>query len=182
MSPPHRKRHDSLDMSPPRRKRHDSPDLCPSRKSRLLPGSQSGTDLSPPRKKTRRPGETEGKTEGLGKGREGWKRGGEGQRKDARVQKETSNRGSLSPTHMSSGTKAGLQDAETLRRENAAAHAREQELYRSMDPSESGRGAETVYRDKMGRKINPKLERLKQKEEEKKKLEEEEKFMQWGRG
>ena len=51
-----------------------------------------------------------------------------------------------------------------------------------MDPSDSGRGAETIYRDKEGRKINPKLERLKQKQEEKKKLEEEEKFMEWGRG
>lgn len=51
-----------------------------------------------------------------------------------------------------------------------------------MDPSESGQGAETVYRDKHGHKINPKLERLKQKQEERKKMEEEEKFMEWGKG
>ena len=51
-----------------------------------------------------------------------------------------------------------------------------------MDPSESGRGAETVYRDKEGRRINLKLERLKKMQEENKKMEEEEKFMEWGKG
>ena len=76
----------------------------------------------------------------------------------------------------------GLQSAEVLREENAAARVREQELFQRMDPSESGRGAETVYRDKSGRKINPKLERLKQKQEEEKKLEEQQKFMEWGKG
>jgi pre-mRNA-splicing factor CWC26 len=83
---------------------------------------------------------------------------------------------------MSSGKKAGLQTAEVLRQENAEARAREEKLFRGMNPGESGRGAETVYRDKEGRKINPKLERLQKMQEEKKKLEEEEKFMQWGKG
>ena len=83
---------------------------------------------------------------------------------------------------MTSGKKAGLQSAEVLREESAAARTREQEMFRAMDPTESGKGVETVYRDKHGRRINPKLERLKQKEEENKKLEEEEKFMQWGKG
>ena len=83
---------------------------------------------------------------------------------------------------MSSGKKAGLQDAEVLRQENTAAREREEELFRRMDPGESGRGAETVYRDKEGKKINLKLERLKKMQEEKKKMEEEEKFMQWGKG
>ena len=52
----------------------------------------------------------------------------------------------------------------------------------TMDPSESCRGAETVYRDKEGRRINLKLERLKKMQEENKKMEEEEKFMEWGKG
>ena len=83
---------------------------------------------------------------------------------------------------MASGKKAGLQDAEVLRQENAAARARQEELFHNMDPSESGRGAETVYRDKEGRRINLKLERLKKMQEENKKMEEEEKFMEWGKG
>ena len=83
---------------------------------------------------------------------------------------------------MSSGKKAGLQDAEVLRQENAAAREREAEMFRRMDPSESGRGAETVYRDKEGKRVNLKLERLKKMQEENKKMEEEEKFMEWGKG
>lgn len=83
---------------------------------------------------------------------------------------------------MTTGKKSGLQSAEVLRQENAEARTREKEKFQAMDPSDSGRGAETVYRDKEGRKINPKLERLKQKQEEEKKLEEKEKFMEWGRG
>jgi pre-mRNA-splicing factor CWC26 len=83
---------------------------------------------------------------------------------------------------MSSGKKAGLQDAEVLRQENAAAREREAEMFHRMDPSESGLGAETVYRDKEGKRINLKLERLKKMQEENKKMEEEEKFMEWGKG
>ena len=83
---------------------------------------------------------------------------------------------------MTSGTSSGLQSAEVLRRENALAKEREEKLLQEMDSTVSGRGAETVYRNKMGRKVNPKLERLKQLQEEKKKLEEEEKFMEWGKG
>ena len=57
----------------------------------------------------------------------------------------------------------GLQNVELLRQEIADARERQREKFRVMDPSESGQRAETVYRDKEGRKINPKLERLKQK-------------------
>ena len=40
---------------------------------------------------------------------------------------------------------------------------------------------ETVYR-KDGKRIDPKLERLRKRKEEMKKMEEDEQFMQWGRG
>ena len=83
---------------------------------------------------------------------------------------------------MASGKKAGLQNAEVLRQENAAARERETELLNKMDTSQSGRGAETVYRDKEGHRINLKLERLKRMQEENKKMEEDEKFMEWGKG
>lgn len=55
-------------------------------------------------------------------------------------------------------------------------------MFATMDPSISGKGSETVYRDKMGRKKDIKLERIKRREEERKETKENEKFMEWGRG
>lgn len=51
-----------------------------------------------------------------------------------------------------------------------------------MDLVESGRFAETVYRDKSGRKVDLKLEKMKKEQEERKKQEEQEARMEWGRG
>ena len=62
-------------------------------------------------------------------------------------------------------------------RENA-----QEPLLHGLDSTMSGRHAETVYRDKEGRKIDPKLERIKAEQEERRKQEENEKFMLWGRG
>ena len=45
-----------------------------------------------------------------------------------------------------------------------------------------GKHAETVYRDKAGRKIDPKLEWVKRREEERRKMEEDATFMAWWRG
>ncbi|XP_068696582.1 BUD13 homolog [Montipora foliosa] len=55
-------------------------------------------------------------------------------------------------------------------------------MYSKMDPSTSGKGSETVYRDKMGRKKDIKMDRIKRREEERKELEDSEKFMELGRG
>ena len=153
---PRKQRHDSPDMSPPRRTRHDTPDLSPPR----LGGGAA--DLSPPRKKNR------------------WDKKRESDPK--REEEEQSVRRPASPTRVTAGKKTGLQTADVLREENAETRRREREQFRTMDPSVSGQGAETVYRDKQGRKINPKLEKLKKMQEEKKKMEEEEKFMEWGKG
>ena len=51
-----------------------------------------------------------------------------------------------------------------------------------MDASLSGRDAETVHRDKHGRKRDLKFEKLKQREKERKKMEDDAKFMEWGKG
>jgi len=48
-----------------------------------------------------------------------------------------------------------------------------------MDPSVLGKEADTVHRDKHGRRIDPKLEKLKK--EEKKKLNKKQ-FYEWRRG
>ena len=58
----------------------------------------------------------------------------------------------------------------------------EAEIFSKMDPSVSGKGSETVYRDKMGRKKDIKMDRIKRRKEERKEMEENEKFMEWGRG
>ena len=46
----------------------------------------------------------------------------------------------------------------------------------------TGRDAETVVRDKSGRRVDPKMERLRKRQEEQAKVEKEEQQMQWGRG
>ena len=51
-----------------------------------------------------------------------------------------------------------------------------------MDRGMSGRGAETVFRDKEGRRIDPKLEKIKQKHAEEEIAKQAEKYKKWGRG
>lgn len=80
------------------------------------------------------------------------------------------------------GRKAGLLSASDLKKENERKRVQEAEVFSKMDPSISGKGSETVYRDKMGRKKDIKMERIKRREEERKEMEDNEKFMDWGRG
>ena len=72
------------------------------------------------------------------------------------------------------GGKAGLQSGKEVK-------VQKQSL-KDIDDSVLGKGAETVYRNKDGKKIDPKLENLKKKEEERKKAEQDEQFYEWGRG
>ena len=188
LSPPRRSgRHDSPDLSPPRKSgRHDSPDLSPPRKS----GRHDSPDLSPPQRTSRvrhdtpEPGPLSGTHSSL---------------HDASLPKKPVTK-NTSPTpssmtdkdargrrhgggeRMMSGTKSGLQSAEELKRENALSRRKQEDFYKSLDPETSGRHAETVRRDKTGRKIDPKLEKIEQREKDRLKEEESEKFMQWGRG
>ena len=206
ISPPkRRKRHDS--ESPERGNRVSSPDLSPPRERRRndeqsslkkrsrwdnkMPSVQvkasavSPTDISPPRRRRRRHDSESPERGGrvsspdLSPPRGSSKKLGRWDSKAHSPQVRTS---AGSRTDGKPTKKVGLQSAADLRQENRLARQREEEMYQKTDPAVSGRGAETVYRDKEGKKINPKLERLKQKQEEKKKMEEEEKFMEWGKG
>ncbi|KAG0053519.1 Pre-mRNA-splicing factor cwc26 [Gryganskiella cystojenkinii] len=58
----------------------------------------------------------------------------------------------------------------------------EEERIRALDPSKSGRDAETVYRDAQGRKIDRVQEKIEKAEAAKRELEKQEKMMEWGRG
>ena len=77
-----------------------------------------------------------------------------------------------------SGLKAGLLTA----RENERKQTVEVEMYSKMDRFISGKGSETVYRDKMERIKDIKMDKVKSREQERKEIEDIKKFMEWGRG
>ena len=184
ISPPRkgRSRHDSPDISPPRkgRSRHDSPDISPPRKGR---SRHDSPDISPPRK-----GRSGHDSRDISPPRKGPNRHNSSDisppRKQRRIPDMHSSRSVSSDgkNQMLSGAKVGLQPAHGLKDEVRAAKEAKEKYYRNLDASLSGRNAETVYRDKEGKRVNPKMEKILTREEERKKLEEDERFAQWGRG
>ncbi|XP_077985046.1 uncharacterized protein LOC144439683 isoform X2 [Glandiceps talaboti] len=170
LSPPrtkksgHKRALDS-DQSPPRRRHDSNSDLSPPRKSR----HEYDSDLSPPRKSSKFKFSSKSKYES-DSDQSPPRKPSEGKQQERK------------PSKTLSGTKAGLSDAATLRRENEDRRRREKETFTRMTEEVSGRNAETVYRDREGHKRNLKMEKLKQREEEAKKMEEAEKYMEWGRG
>ena len=178
-----RKRHDSSgsDVSPVRnpvrkpRKRHDSSesDLSPVRDSNL---QNSDSDLSPVRKHDTNTGDLSPPRkhqsyETLNSNK---------QTSSGQWDKKHSRKEEL-PVIMSTGGKAGLRTGAELRLENENKRKQEKQLINNM--KESGKGAETVYRDhKSGKKIDVKFEELKKRREEEKRLQENEKYATWGKG
>ena len=85
-----------------------------------------------------------------------------------------------------SGLKAGLLTASDLKRENERKQTEEVEMYSKMVRSNSGKGSEMVYRDKMGKlkdiKMDIKMDKVKSREQERKEIEDIKKLMEWGRG
>ena len=189
ISPPRRTRHDSGDISPPRRTRRDSGDISPPRKTRRDSGDISpprrtrrdSGDISPPRRKRHDSGDispprrTVQDSEDLSPPRVG------ANFSTVRRSRPSTDI-SKSKDRMTSGARAGLQNAQALKEENALVRKKQEDYFKSLDPSVSGKHAETVYRDKQGRKVDPKLEKLRKKEKEKEMEEENEKFMTWGKG
>ena len=70
-------------------------------------------------------------------------------------------------TTLPSGGKAGLQSSKVLRAENDEIKWRRERELREMKLSMLGKEANAVHHDKHGRRIDPKLEKLKKKDEEK---------------
>ncbi|PNI66163.1 BUD13 isoform 2 [Pan troglodytes] len=192
-SPPRRIRHDSSDTSPPRRARHDSPDPSPPRRPqhnssgdcqkatdsdlssprhKQSPGHQdSDSDLSPPRNRPRH----QSSDSDLSPPR--------------RRQRTKSSDSDLSPprrsqppgkkaAHMYSGAKTGLVLTD-IQREQQELKEQDQE---TMAFEAEFQYAETVFRDKSGRKRNLKLERLEQRRKAEKDSERDELYAQWGKG
>ncbi|XP_055129213.1 BUD13 homolog isoform X3 [Symphalangus syndactylus] len=192
-SPTRRIRHDSSDTSPPRRACHNSPDPSPPRRPqhnssgncqkatdsdlssprhKQSPGHQnSDSDLSPPRNRPRH----QSSDSDLSPPR--------------RRQRTKSSDSDLSPprrsqppgkkaAHMYSGAKTGLvltdiqREQQELKKQDEETMAFEAEF----------QYAETVFRDKSGRKRNLKLERLEQRRKAEKDSERDELYAQWGKG
>lgn len=211
ISPPRRNRHDSPDASPPRRSRHDSPEISPPRRSRLdspdlSPPRHSGkfvklkgrkaqkrhdsdSDQSPPRKKSTK---REASDSDQSPPRRGSRARPDSESDQSPPRKRPQNRKSsdedLSPPRrpgqshgerMLSGGKAGLVSVDVLRKEQEENRRRD----RNNRPlEEESRNAQTVFRDKSGKRRDLDSEREEQKKKAGEQAAKDEKYAQWGRG
>ncbi|XP_077402534.1 BUD13 homolog isoform X1 [Vanacampus margaritifer] len=155
-SPPRRPLHDSPDMSPPRKKRHNSPDQSPPRRKKQQKGRRdSDSDLSPPR----------------------WGRHG-GKVSDDDLSPPRRN-AQTEGNSMLSGGKAGLVSSDVLRMEKEEARRRDGN---NKELENASRHAQTVFRDKSGKKRDLESEREEQKRKAGEKAAKDEKYAQWGKG
>ncbi|XP_050080620.1 BUD13 homolog [Anopheles maculipalpis] len=206
-SPPRRSRPDAYtgrrsdsDESPPRRRetntregtsRHPSRAASPPIRIKQERRS-SDSDLSPPRRRDSDASPTRRKaaTASLRRASRSPDRRGRHHREiEQRVKQEprspSQRRNEHPPERMSKtldGKRAGLQDAASLREENEKHRARERDALMKMSDDVSGRYADTVVRDKSGRRrdVEKELreELAKRKHDEKKK----EVYSRWGKG
>jgi len=160
-SPPRRRaRHDSPeeDPSPPRRRqraRHDSPE-----NGNSGGGGTSGSDASPPRRRTRHDSSDDDASPPRRKKaaaaqqhtnrsdsdaspprRPGGERGGNAHDDNNKVK-------------MSDGTAAGMVSGRAIQEEMAKKREAETRRFQKLGADVTGRGAETVYRDKSGQKLS----------------------------
>nr|XP_040231853.2 BUD13 homolog [Anopheles coluzzii] len=181
------RRHNDSDESPPRRSSRRSPERRqqqPSHSRTVSPPvrikqerKSSDSDLSPPRKSTRpHDRESPPRRNQLAEQR--------------RIKQEPRSPSTSASRHAPAekmaktldGKRAGLQDAKSLREENEQHRAREREALMKLSDEMSGRYAETVVREKGGRRrdVEKELreELAKRKHDEKKK----EIYTRWGKG
>uniref|UniRef100_W5MFK8 BUD13 homolog n=1 Tax=Lepisosteus oculatus TaxID=7918 RepID=W5MFK8_LEPOC len=152
------------DLSPPRRAARRSPDsdLSPPRRR----GRGSDSDLSPPR---RRPQGGRGSDSDLSPPRRASRHSPSSQRP----------RVSLLAGQMLSGGAAGLVSLDLLRKEREENRQRD----RANQPlEEESRNAETVFRDKSGKRRDIAHEREEQRQKAGEKEEKDRKYAQWGKG
>ncbi|XP_031728387.1 BUD13 homolog [Anarrhichthys ocellatus] len=205
-SPPRRSRHDSPGVSPPRSgKSKDEKDLSPTRRQPIKnrsPNSQrsplaksaqnrhdSDVDQSPPRKKPIK-GEASDSDQSPPRRQSKTKQGSDSDQSPPRrrPRNEKNPDEDLSPprrpgqsqgSRMLSGGKAGLVSVDILRREKEENRRRE----RYNQPLEdASRNAQTVFRDKSGKKRDLETEREEKKRKAGEKAAKDEKYAQWGKG
>ncbi|ELU06842.1 hypothetical protein CAPTEDRAFT_228530, partial [Capitella teleta] len=174
-SPPRRGRHDSdSDQSPPRKSRHDSDsDQSPPRKRHQSDSDQSpprrrghdsDSDQSPPRRKTREKSVPVIKKEKL----------------DIKIKQEKDDRGRSQYTL--GGAKAGLQSAKAMKHEAKKLKQKEEDAFAQMDDTILGKGAQTIQRDKSGKKRDMLMEAEMEREKLAKEAAKQAKYKQWGKG
>ncbi|XP_073680952.1 BUD13 homolog [Garra rufa] len=165
LSPPRRRvrtaKGSDSDQSPPRRRPHgrrgSDSDLSPPRKrGQGRRGSES--DLSPPRKRPQ---------------------GGRGSDSDLSPPRRTRSPDGQSAPRMLSGGAAGLVSVDVLRKEQEEIRKREK---RNKPLEEASRNAETIFRDKSGKKRDLESERVELSKKAGEKAEKDEKYAQWGKG
>lgn len=158
--PRNQNRHDSSgsDLSPVRRD-PNSDDMSPVRRKRH---DSDNDDMSPVRRK-------QGLDSDLSPKRTG-------------SSKSSNKRKELQPEVLSSGKGGGLKTGAELKRENDLKRKREKEIMENLHVDLSGKGAETIRRDKSGMKIDSKLETIKKRKQEEEELEHQEKYARWGKG
>ncbi|KAL3682976.1 hypothetical protein R1sor_000998 [Riccia sorocarpa] len=190
----------SRDLSPPRKKR-DSPDISPPRRRR-----GTGTDPSSPRRKfTSRqqsdpggPGRRRDSSEDVTREALDVKKtriGGSvdlspprrhdspemppSRRKESNINESGDEDRNGRRHKMADGSTGGLRTDKQVTEEIQRKKAMELKALRELDPSASGRGAETVYRDKRGRRLEGLEEFVRQQKGEEKPPE---KPLEWGKG
>nr|XP_005896201.1 PREDICTED: BUD13 homolog isoform X3 [Bos mutus] len=192
-SPPRKIRHDTLDSAPPRKVRHDTPDPSPPRRTPHHNSSDSrktsDSDLSPPRHKQSSGPQDSDSDLSPPRNRPRHRSSDSDLSPPRRKQRAKSSDSDLSPprrsqplgkkaAHMYSGAKTGLVLTD-IQREQQELKKRDQE---TMAFEAEFQHAETVFRDKSGRKRNLKLERLEQRRKAEKDSKREELYAQWGKG
>ncbi|KAM5316399.1 BUD13 homolog [Glossophaga mutica] len=190
------KEHDSKGSSPSHRKFHSS--FSPRRhQSHALDSSShqsdswkaSDSDLSPPRNKQRSGYQDSDSDLSLPRNRPRHQSSDSDLSPPRRKQRAKSSDSDLSPprrtqplgtkaAHMYSGAKTGLVLTD-IQREQQELKKRDQE---TMAFEGEFQNAETIFRDKSGRKRNLKLERLQQRRKAEKDSERDELYAQWGKG
>ena len=194
LSPPRQRRSVSSDLSPPRQRRSVSPDLSPPRrgmKAQNVRDLKRGPRTSSRGQKRRPPspdvissrlGSKDLNTDGLLADHSPPKRRNRRDSSDDdsfNVTRHSQTQGTT--IRMASDKKTDSRNAEELKLDMNSAKNK-QEAYYQKTGVVSGQHTETVYRDKEGRRIDPKLEKVKKEQAEKMMHEENEKFTSWGRG
>ncbi|XP_040832920.1 BUD13 homolog isoform X3 [Ochotona curzoniae] len=177
LSPPRRKQNprpqnSDSDLSPPRnrpQRRSSDSDLSPPRRKRQTRSPDS--DLSPPRRKR----QTRSPDSDLSPPRR--KRQTKSPDSDLSPPRRSQSSGKRA-AHMYSGAKTGLV-LNNVKQEQQELKKQDQE---SMEFEAQFQFAETVFRDKLGRKRNLKLERLEERRKAEKDMERDELYARWGKG
>jgi pre-mRNA-splicing factor CWC26 len=171
-SPPRRRAEDN---SPPRRRAEDA--SPPRRRAEdVSPPRRRAEDASPPRRRAEDASPPRRQTEDASPPR----RANTDTNRKRSAASVIEEEGPTKKRRMLDGGKAGLLTDEDVVREEEAYRAAQEAKFKNRDLSELGKGAQTVYRDSKGRRLDTLVAAMKQQQGEL--MESEEANMEWGVG